>query len=294
MASPPGGNGEAGVASPPAPSGGLVNTVTSHSRPLPSPGYIPPSVGRRHTVTCGDVTVPKAVFDWQKAAADAMGEGRGFPDFNRWYSTQLRLHKMRRRTLTRSRVQAQEVISEMPEHSVQFVTFTYAPGHAWDPRHISVAVQCYRDQSRRDGVPLRYEWVAELQLGRMARYGHSAEECMHYHLMVWQPAGYHFPMPDRRGWWRHGMTQTEVARNPVGYLAKYASKGAGDEALPRRARISGGGGLSAVGAAEVRWWLLPRYVREKFPQVGADVRRARGGGWVNWDDGEFLPAVQIW
>ena len=117
---------------------------------------------------------------------------------------------------------------------------------------------------------------------------------MHYHVLVWHPAGYSYPKPDSRGWWPHGMSNVETARNPIGYLAKYASKGTEGEALPPGARVSGGGGLTEAGQREVRWWLLPRYVREYFPEVGAQIRRARGGGWINWDGGEWLPAVRHW
>jgi hypothetical protein len=53
-------------------------------------------------------------------------------------------------------------------------------------------------------------------------------------------------------------------------------------------RISGGGGISSLGRAEVRWWMLPRYVREAFPTVGAAISRKRGGGWIDWDTGEVI------
>lgn len=195
---------------------------------------------------------------------------------------------MRRRTLTRARVQSEEV----PSWAVHLVTFTYREGDIWSPRHIADAMACYRKRAERDGAPFRYEWCAELQLKRLRR-GSSTRQCMHYHALVWQPPGYTFPFPDQVGWWRHGMTNVEEARNAVGYLAKYASKGTQGEPLPKGARISGGGGLSDVGRLEVAWWLLPRYVRERFPERAERIRRARGGGWVNWDTGEFLEAVAL-
>lgn len=184
-------------------------------------------------------------------------------------------------------MQAQEV----PEaHRVELVTFTYDPRFQWSPRHIAQAVDAYRKQARRDGVDFRYEWVAELQLSRMRRRLESAAHCLHYHMLTWTPEGYAYPKPDSRGWWRHGMTNVEVARYPVAYLCKYASKGSKGERFPRGVRISGGGGLSALGKAEARWWLLPRYVREAFPAIGEDIQRKRGGGWCNWDTGEWIPA----
>ena len=211
-----------------------------------------------------------------------------------WLNLVRRLGRMRRRVITRCRVHAQEVAEA---HRVELVTFTYRPEDEWSSRHLSGCLSAYRNQARRDGLPyFRYEWVAELQLARMKRRGESAAHCLHYHMILWTPAGYAFPKPDARGWWPWGMTNVEVARNPVGYLAKYSSKVAGcDEEvrLPAGCRISGGGGLSEVGRREAAWWLLPRYVREQFPEVGARVSRARGGGWLNWDTGEWFPAVAL-
>jgi hypothetical protein len=195
---------------------------------------------------------------------------------------------MRRRTITRSRIQTEEVVAQGTPHLVHLVTCTYAPGKEWRRKHISEMTDCYRQQAARDEVPLRYEWVAELQLNRMRRRGETAAQCMHYHMIVWQPEGYEFPHPDTRGWWTHGMTNVEVARNPVGYLAKYASKGTEGERLPMGARISGGGGLSLPGRQLASWWLRPKYVREAFPDFLETVRRAKGGGWSNVDTGEWI------
>ncbi len=89
------------------------------------------------------------------------------------------------------------------------------------------------------------------------------------------------------------MTNTESARNPVGYLAKYASKGTEGEPLPRGARISGGGGLTDVGRKLASWWLRPRYVREAFPDFLQKVRRVKGGGWGNFDTGEWVEAPKF-
>ena len=124
-----------------------------------------------------------------------------------------------------------------------------------------------------------YVWVAELtRAGRV-----------HYHLVVWLPASKLLPMPDRAGWWKHGSTRTEAARNGPGYLAKYVTKGEGDQAFPKGLRLHGRGGLTDEMRQVVRWWLLPRYVREHFPSP-SDVRRARGGGWLELQTGEWFPA----
>lgn len=202
---------------------------------------------------------------------------------------------MRRRTITRARIQTEEVEAIALEVGCPFyaelVTVTYAPGHEWRRHHIAETMDCYRKQAARDGIQFRYEWVAELQLGRMHRRGESAAQCMHYHAIVWAPEGYSYPHPDSRGWWPYGMSNVERAHRPVGYLAKYASKGTEGEALPKRARISGGGGLSAPGAQLARWWLMPRYVRLAFPDFLDQVGRKRGGGWVNRSTGEWIEAA---
>ena len=230
--------------------------------PVPPPGLV-------YTVTKG----PFVTVDWAK------------------FEQMRRLSKMRRRTITRARLQTEEVAQTGVPSYVDLVTYTYAPGHRWNPQHIADCMRSYRKQAARDGVEFRYEWVAELQLKRMRRRGESAAQCLHYHAIIWQPEGYAFPHPDTRGWWTHGMTNTESARNPVGYLAKYASKGTEGEALPRGARISGGGGLSEHGRKLASWWLRPRYVRDAFPDFMQKVQRLcgeAGGGWLNYDTGEHL------
>lgn len=164
------------------------------------------------------------------------------------------------------------------------VTLTYRPADRWYPRHVSEYLRALR---RHFGGTVRYVWVAELQAKRMARSGESAEHCLHYHVVVWLPHGVAMPKPDLEGHWPHGMTQVEPARQPIGYLLKYASKGEAGE-FPRGARLCGAGGLEREGRLWVRWWLLPRYVREVVT-VGDDVHRARGGGWVSLSTGEWWP-----
>ena len=115
-----------------------------------------------------------------------------------------------------------------------FLTFTYAPGLDWEPRHMTAFVKAVRDYLARRRLTCRYVWVLELhQSGRP-----------HYHAVLWLPHGMRLPKPDLRGWWPHGATRIERARSPVGYLAKYASKGIpqtdaddGRPAIPKGARL---------------------------------------------------------
>jgi len=122
-----------------------------------------------------------------------------------------------------------------------------------------------------------YVWVAELQ----------KRGAMHYHLLIWLPKGLSLPKPDKQGWWPHGMTKIEWARNAVGYMAKYASKGDSSNKFPRGARIHGCGGLTGVQLQEARYWKRPTWVREKTV-IGDQVKRHHGGGWLDHDTGEIL------
>jgi len=159
------------------------------------------------------------------------------------------------------------------------VTPTYRDPDAWASRHMSELTDRITKWAKRGGFRTYYVWVAELtQAGRV-----------HYHLVVWLPAAKLLPMPDRAGWWKHGMTRTEAAHNGPGYLAKYVSKGSAVQALPKGLRLHGRGGLTEDMRLVVRWWLLPRYVRENFP-LPSSVRRAEGGGWVDALTGDWYPA----
>ena len=165
------------------------------------------------------------------------------------------------------------------------LTTTYRPNAEWSARHITRLVKCARDWYARQGQKLHYEWVLELTKAGIP----------HYHLILWVPRHLMLPHADTRGWWPHGSTRTEVARNPVGYLAKYASKGCADcynivtgERLrvPHGARICGAGGLGAVGTAELRWWMTPLWFRERHQAI-VDVKRVPGG-YVIRSTGEFV------
>lgn len=169
----------------------------------------------------------------------------------------------------------------MAEHGLEalFITLTYRGIDGYRGRHISE----YLNELRRTvAFPLRYVWVLELQ-----RRG-----APHYHLVLWVPRGERIPMPDRSGMWRHGSSQVERARSPIAYIMKYASKGTETDAIPRGARICGGGGLGTFGRMVVRWWLLPAYQRVRCT-IEDNVHRLRGGGWVSFATGEYWPPADL-
>jgi len=146
-----------------------------------------------------------------------------------------------------------------------FITLTYRPGVEWSPKHIASLLDHYRKWCLRRRVEFRYVWVLELtQAGRP-----------HYHIVAFLPLGITPPLPDKQGWWPHGMTQAKWARSPVGYLAKYASKGTDTSRgeLPKGARLWGSGGVSKTVRVQVRWACAPSWVRFLSGDPSEPVRK---------------------
>lgn len=195
-----------------------------------------------------------------------------------------RATKCRHRTITRARLLDEAVHLGGRRGRWLFVTLTYRDDEQWHAGDVRLFMQCMREWYRRRGVPLVNCWVMELtQRGRP-----------HYHVVLWIPRHLHLPKPDKRGWWRKGLTRTETARNPVGYLAKYASKvpsySAETELMhlyPKRCRISGGSCFKGDSGREWRYWIAPAWARDGLAP-GTDLRRAKGGGYVVVSTGELL------
>jgi hypothetical protein len=165
------------------------------------------------------------------------------------------------------------------------VTLTYRHDGQWQAGHISEFWHRVRQWYTRQGVELTALWTAEL----------TGRGRLHYHALIWIPRHLLLPSPDRRGWWPHGSTRTEVARNAVGYIAKYSSKGTGGRCdpqsgdpynFPRNCRISGGTKLREAQGVEWRYWTAPRWARERCEGV-TDLRRV-SGGVVVVESGELL------
>lgn len=185
-----------------------------------------------------------------------------------------RLRQMRAGVLTSARLIQEELQSSGAVYRSALVTLTYRPGEDWAPRDIHDLLGHYRKWATRRGHWIRYVWVLELtQSGRP-----------HYHVILFLPRGVTPPLPDKQGWWRKGMTNAKWARSPVGYIAKYASKGgifACD--LPKGARLWGCSSLSAVNRGRLRWSLAPSWLRKLIP-FEEGVCRVRGW-WVNASTG---------
>lgn len=213
-----------------------------------------------------------------------------------------RLRRLKRSVLTSARLIQEELNQDKTRRYQSFmVTLTYRVEDSWCPYQITAYIKRVRQWATRRGFPLRYIWVHEL-----TKAGKT-----HYHVLFWIPIIGKMVMPaaDRRGWWPHGMTQTvKVERNAVGYVAKYASKGT-DDKLPKGARLSGSGGLSADSRSFRAWWMCPGYIRAWCPDYSElprrlvnPVRKADGpkipgtkrpkgpGGWICKASGRYLPS----
>lgn len=161
------------------------------------------------------------------------------------------------------------------------ITLTYRGVSDWCPRDVSRFLDDVRIFCRRRGFNPVHLWVMELQ----------KRGAPHYHVIIWIRSDIWLPEPDKAGWWPWGTSNIKRAKRPVGYALKYASKFDTKHELPRGARLHGRGGLTAEEKLVVRWWVIPRYQRERCtPQD--DVRRARGGGWVSRTTGEWWPPWQ--
>ena len=146
-------------------------------------------------------------------------------------------------------------------------------------RYVRVSVKHYRQWGKRRGVALPIVWVAETHGGGGANHGQ-----VHYHLVVFVPRGLTPPMPDKQGWWRKGMSNCKWARSPVGYLAKYTSKGTDGLSMPTGARLWGISGLSPSVRVRLAFALAPKWLQSFCEQVDV-VRQIANGWWRNCTSG---------
>jgi hypothetical protein len=187
--------------------------------------------------------------------------------------SETRLKRLRSSVLTAARLHAQS----KDKWRVVMVTPTYAPESSWSPADITNLVKCIRQWLARRGIEMRYVWVLE----------YTKKGKPHYHMLVWLPLGITLPHADKRGWWLKGWTNQEWARNAVGYIAKYASKGSALIQYVRGARHHGNGGMQGKELLEQRWWKLPNWLRPTVdPQD--QVKRRKGGGYMHPETGEVF------
>lgn len=199
----------------------------------------------------------------------------------------IRAARLRKSIITGARLHDEEARKGSARGAWYMLTATYASGSDASPRDVSELVKRIRGHfdrfNRRKGAGrprLRYLWVGEL----------TKKLRPHYHLLIWIPRGYFMGKPDSRGWWPHGSTQIEKARNAVGYLAKYASKFCAEmaDAFPKGFRTHGVGGLGEESKRELRWWKAPKDARGALGPE-ADIRKVPGG-YADKHTGEFWPS----
>jgi len=249
-------------AGPGAAGAGLVYSQTSGTPPLPPSNNmggtypLPPLF-----ISHGEKTGPS---DAKKSTGEVIRIDR----------EKTRLKRLKCAVLTAARLHVQQ----RSRWKVAMLTLTYRPDVDWAAGQVSTVVRHIRQYLARRGVEMRHVWVQEFtKKGRP-----------HYHMLLWLPLGITLPKPDKRGWWPWGMTKIEWARNAVGYIAKYASKGGALQLPAKGARMHGSGGLTDDALLEQRWWRLPGWLRGDV--VPSDrVRRAvagSGGGFVHPGSGE--------
>lgn len=156
-----------------------------------------------------------------------------------------------------------------------FITLTYRNLGEWERCHISRMVRLMRQWFKRRGESCRFVWVAELQ----------KRGALHYHLVVWVPRRLRLPRPDLCGWWPHGSSKIETARNPIGYMVKYATKTTPDalKRLPKGVRLHGNGGHEISDRVALREKLLPGWVSERRYQRLIDVHETEAAAQLGWE-----------
>lgn len=174
-----------------------------------------------------------------------------------------RMWRMQRGVIAAARLVHNQLVEEGIRFRSALVTLTYRPDVEWQPGHIGALIRHYRQWSKRRGFKFRAVWKMEPHVSGRP----------HYHIVFWMPRGITPPMPDKQGWWPHGMTNAKWARSPVGYIAKYVAKPA-DDVFPKGARIWGAVGLSVSERCRVQWSVAPRWLR-RMTDPAHGVRRLR-------------------
>lgn len=202
-------------------------------------------------------------------------------------TTLSRVYRLKKGVMTTARLVNDRLRASAVKWVPVMVTLTYRDLVAWRPDHISAFMDTVQKWAGRkklghqSGVKLPYVWVSELQ----------KRGAVHYHVLLWIPARWRIPAPDKKGWWRHGSSNVTRVHNPVGYVAKYASKfeSKGQAEFPKGLRLHGIGGLKKSERRIVAWWKLPKDLRQGS-EGSCAYRRAVGGGWLDVDSGEVTPS----
>ena len=189
-----------------------------------------------------------------------------------------RLEQMRFKVMTTAKIIDEDHLMQRLGYRPWMVTLTYRNIDQQKPSDVARFLNLLRTDAIRHRRPFRYLWVGELQ----------ERGALHYHLLIWYPRRKLPPKFDSIGYWPHGMTERSIARNPLHYLTKYASKlrsKCGEAAFPKGFRMHGFGGLPKDVASFRRWKLLPKWARD-LGGPDLELRPAQGGGKVSKNTGE--------
>lgn len=207
--------------------------------------------------------------------------GQRLRDINR----QRRVRRMRRVVIAAASSAERYLATGGRRGFIAFATLTYRPGVKWEGGHIREYINATKAYATRNGFKFRYQWVIEL----------TKKGVPHYHVLFWLPLGVRLPKPDRGGW-THGRSNIKRAKNPVGYLVKYATKGeTGLYQVPKGARLFGVGGGSEFERLAAHRAGLPMWLLAFIPNLSR-ARKVPGAGWVAVDTGEVFssPFVVSW
>lgn len=164
--------------------------------------------------------------------------------------------------------------------SVAMITLTYRPDVQWSPNHVRDFQSCIEAYLARRGLRYRAVWVIE----------QTQRGVPHYHVLIWlnraHLEGRRLPKPDDRGWWPHGLTRIEWARNAIGYLVKYASKAQHATKFPKGCRLFGIRGLQGDFRRCYRLEMLPYWVKDRMGRETL-CKRLTGGWWLS-ENGELF------
>lgn len=201
-------------------------------------------------------------------------------------TTRTRITKMQRAVMKGANLHTEHALSILGKCRPIMATLTYRNDReptAADVRDCITRARVwldrkYRHLSKECRPKLRYVWTAEL----------TKKGKLHYHILFFLPGGLRLPMFDRAGFWKHGMSRLEWARNGIAYIAKYASKGGGDsrQKFPKGFRLHGSGGFSGEQRIARRYHLAPAWVRNCF--TFDEIPKRMKGGWISMVTGEIV------
>lgn len=167
-------------------------------------------------------------------------------------------------------------------HWPLFFTVTYENPHDWRPEQITRFINNYRTYLYRKGFKqLVYVWTCENNPNRPG---------VHYHGVLWIPNGVLPPKPDQQGWWKHGHTNVQRARNPAAYLAKYISKSAAPLDLPPKSRRYS---INVRSILNLDFLRCPNWMCY-FSKFGDRIKYVKGYGWVNFTTNKAYKSPYRW